>query len=126
MFMYSVNNFEVFNYGVGFVIVEFFFGLFKKFVNNFVLVQELDGEFLIYFVGYGSIVVLLLCYGYEDVGVQDVILYILKGVEFFYVYYGCNDIECSRSMYMIRMEIYDFVVYFGFDNVISMFLILFD
>ena len=126
LLLYSANNYEASNYGVGFATADSPFGPFHKSSQNPVLSQNPDLEIPIYSTGHGSVVASPPRDTDEFVGAQDVTLRTPKGSELFYVHHGRNDTENARSIYTTRMTLDESAVFVGTDDAISMDLTPFD
>lgn len=125
LLLYSANNFEASNYGVGFATAASPLGPFHKSALNPVLSQDPDVEIPIFSTGHGSVVASP-PRKKEHVGTQDVTLHTPKGSELFYVHHGRNDTSSDRSIYTTRMTLDESAVYIGTDDAISMDLTPFD
>ncbi|KAI1260532.1 glycoside hydrolase family 43 protein [Xylariaceae sp. FL1019] len=129
MILYSANNYEAANYGVGFATAESPLGPFRKSADNPVLVQKPDLEIPIYSTGHGSIVASPARggkVGNSHVGAQEVTHHTPAGAELFYVHHARNNTESARSLYTTRVNLDEMAVYFGSDGAISMDLTPFD
>lgn len=126
LLLFSANNFEASNYGVGYATAKSPLGPFTKSASNPVLSQDPDVEIPIYSTGHGSVVASPPRDLDEVVGAQDVTLRTPKGAELFYVHHGRNDTENSRSIYTTRMTLDESAVYLGTDEAISTHLTPFD
>ncbi|KAH8893553.1 Arabinanase/levansucrase/invertase [Thozetella sp. PMI_491] len=120
LILYSANNFEASNYGVGFATAESPLGPFRKSSDNPVLSQITDGEIPIFSTGHGSVVASPPRDITEKVGAQDVTLRTPEGSELFYIHHGRNDPTQDRAIFSTRMTLDESAVYFGSNNAISM------
>jgi hypothetical protein len=106
--LYSANNFEASNYGVGFAVASSPMGPFKKAASNPVLSQiPAEGDLPpIYSTGHGSVIASPPGGpGDSKVGAQEVTLETPRGAELFYVHHARNDTESDRSLYTTRMSL---------------------
>lgn len=126
LLLYSANNYEASNYGVGYATAKSPLGPFRKSSHNPILSQDPDVEIPIFSTGHGSVVASPPRNKHDKVGAQDVTLRTPKGAELFYVHHGRNDTANARSIYTTRMQIDESAVYFGTDDAISTDLTPFD
>lgn len=126
LLLYSANNFEASNYGVGFATAKSPLGPFIKSSRNPILSQDPDVEIPIYSTGHGSVVASPPKDSDEVVGAQDVTLRTPKGAELFYVHHGRNDTANARSIYTTRMELDASSIYLGSQSALSTDLTPFD
>ncbi|KFH47065.1 hypothetical protein ACRE_021230 [Hapsidospora chrysogenum ATCC 11550] len=120
MLLYSSNNYEAANYGVGYATAISPLGPFRKSSSNPVLSQAPDGEITIYSTGHGSIVASPPRDEHREYGAQEVTLCTPEGTELFYVHHARNDTTLNRSIYTTRMTIDESAIHFASSNAISM------
>ncbi|KAI9154732.1 hypothetical protein HJFPF1_07289 [Paramyrothecium foliicola] len=120
LLLYSANNYEASNYGVGFATATSPLGPFRKAARNPVLAQAPDAAIPIYSTGHGSVVASPPRDLTERIGAQDVTLRTPAGAELFYVHHGRNDTEQARSIYTTRMTLDEEALYVGSDDAVSM------
>ncbi|KAK7755386.1 hypothetical protein SLS62_002613 [Diatrype stigma] len=117
LLLYSANNYEASNYGVGFATAASPLGPFHKSSANPVLSQLPDADIPIYSTGHGSIVASpppRSAWG--GVGAQDVTHRTPDGSELFYVHHARNDTARDRSIYTTRMTLDAAAVRVGSDG----------
>ncbi|KAG9502529.1 hypothetical protein J7337_005358 [Fusarium musae] len=119
LLLYSANNYEASNYGVGFATAKSPFGPFRKSSNNPILTQDPDNEIPIYSTGHGSIVA---SPGKKSkiTFAQDVTHQTPWGSELFYVHHGRNSTERDRSLYTTRLHLNEDAVDFGSNDALNM------
>lgn len=118
--LYSANNFEASNYGIGYATAASPLGPFKKASQNPVLSQLPDAEVPIYSTGHGSIVASPARDGTSQPGAQDFMWETPAGSELFYVHHGRNSTEAGRTMYTTRMTLNEETLHVGSNDAISM------
>lgn len=120
LLLYSANNYEASNYGVGFATAESPLGPFYKSSANPVLSQLPDAEIPIYSTGHGSIVASPPRSKRDKVGAQEVTLRTPEGSELFYIHHARNATIHDRSIYTTRMTLDESAISVGSDDAISM------
>lgn len=120
LLIYSANNYEASNYGVGFATAGSPLGPFYKSSRNPVLSQALDSDIPIYSTGHGSMVASPPQDGNVNVGAQEVTLQTPEGSELFYVHHARNDTTHNRCIYTTRMTLNGSAIHVGSDDAIKM------
>ncbi|KAH7311419.1 beta-xylosidase [Stachybotrys elegans] len=120
LLLYSANNYEASNYGVGFATADSPLGPFRKSAQNPVLSQAPDAEIPIYSTGHGSVVASPPRDKKYVMGAQEITLHTPEGCELFYIHHGRNDTTSARSIYTTRMTLDESPGAIGSYNAISM------
>lgn len=122
LLLYSANNYEASNYGVGFATASSPLGPFHKSSANPVLSQRPDPDIPIYSTGHGSVVASPPRSRRDRVGAQDVTHRTPDGSELFYIHHARNATTRDRSIYTTRLTLDESAVRVGAggDGAVSM------